>query len=903
MPDEQRDFFISFNSADEAYAKTISDALRAEGFSTFFHPDDLEPGGYIPKWMNDALLNSKQMLALCSPEYMNEGAVFSEAERYMRLWQDTRWGAIKLIPVVLRDTNFPPLLAPYKRVTATNMTPAEAAATVVEALKRPEEIYERSVLREVQPGEPVRQGAYVDTMRLPETTYERLVGRKVELERLDTVWLDGETNILSIVAEGGVGKSALVNEWTQRIQQDNYLGAEMVLGWSFNSQDLRDSAPEADEFLNWALSKFGIKLRENGSSAKAEAIAEAMAQRRVLLLLDGVEPLLHKSGEQLGQLKDQGLRALLRRFATTTPSLSHGLIVLTSRLPIKDIARWRRGTALVIEIKGLSDEAGTLLLRDNGADGSNREMRKAVHELAGHPLALQLVGQFIARKHDGDIQKRGSIRPFLEQPRNRIQIPLERMLESFETKFLDDPSLLSLLYLVGLFNRGISAEAYNAMRQGPTIEGLPLPGLGSEGFSDYESRLQHLGLLQGIKPASTDVLDAHPLVREWFGERFRARDAVAWQEASRRRDDFLRGVSSSLIEETQLHPPEVPLPAPSPATQFTYADGQFDLLPSRAWHNREGQAAIYHQRAGTLANALADRLGNTDAVPDVAASVNALIDVLGETVDELQPDLLRLASRSIAAKARAFGHPAAALEISVESVSVLFELADVLVDLQSFVRSDLEQHENAIRQLELTPESVAEGKEALDFVTEGILANRHLMSERAEVALESAASISAAASSPKVQVAIEGDRILITSNLALAVARELGRADAGQIRHDSTNDASAAAARKSSSERKRRTVRSATDKSTKAAARDSSPDDFARRIIARIERKGPDAIGDAVVEAAVSTIRHTPKTIAALGAILVLWPALDPLVLGGGTIASILAWIGFRLRQNKPDKG
>jgi hypothetical protein len=140
MPDEQRDFFVSFNSADEAYAKAISDALRAEGFKTFFHPDDLEFGGYIPKWMNDALLNSRQMLALCSPEYINEGAVFSEAERYARFWQDTRGQEFKLIPIVLKDIKFPPLLAPYKRLIATNTTPAQAAAAVVAALKKPEGI-------------------------------------------------------------------------------------------------------------------------------------------------------------------------------------------------------------------------------------------------------------------------------------------------------------------------------------------------------------------------------------------------------------------------------------------------------------------------------------------------------------------------------------------------------------------------------------------------------------------------------------------------------------------------------------------------------------------------------------------------------------------------------------------
>ena len=68
-------------------------------------------------------------------------------------------------------------------------------------------------------------------------------------------------------------------------------------------------------------------------------------KRRVLLVLDGVEPLQHGPGAQLGQLKDLGLRALLRRFAAMRPGAAHGLVVLTSRLAVKDIARWQDGAA------------------------------------------------------------------------------------------------------------------------------------------------------------------------------------------------------------------------------------------------------------------------------------------------------------------------------------------------------------------------------------------------------------------------------------------------------------------------------------------------------------------------------------------------------------------------------
>ena len=75
---DARDFFISFNSADLAYAEAINAALRAAGFTTFYHPRDLPPGGNIPMWMDDALMNSAQTLALYSPAYTSEKAIYSK---------------------------------------------------------------------------------------------------------------------------------------------------------------------------------------------------------------------------------------------------------------------------------------------------------------------------------------------------------------------------------------------------------------------------------------------------------------------------------------------------------------------------------------------------------------------------------------------------------------------------------------------------------------------------------------------------------------------------------------------------------------------------------------------------------------------------------------------------------
>ena len=113
---EQRDFFISFNSADLPYAEAIDKALRAAGFTTFFHPNELGPGGNIPLWMENALMNSRQLLALCSPEYMADGAVYSEAERYAQVLAGCARFGIQLVPVELNRPEFEPLMSVYKRI-------------------------------------------------------------------------------------------------------------------------------------------------------------------------------------------------------------------------------------------------------------------------------------------------------------------------------------------------------------------------------------------------------------------------------------------------------------------------------------------------------------------------------------------------------------------------------------------------------------------------------------------------------------------------------------------------------------------------------------------------------------------------------------------------------------------
>ena len=124
----------------------------------------------------------------------------------------------------------------------------------------------------------------------------------------------GYTRIISFIASGGVGKSALVNAWLNSMEDDNYRGAEYVYGWSFYSQGVTEQTQaSADEFFNDTLSWFGYTGETPAAQhKKGKLLAEILAGRKCLLLLDGLEPLQYPPGPMCGKLKDQAMLAFLR---------------------------------------------------------------------------------------------------------------------------------------------------------------------------------------------------------------------------------------------------------------------------------------------------------------------------------------------------------------------------------------------------------------------------------------------------------------------------------------------------------------------------------------------------------------------------------------------------------------
>jgi hypothetical protein len=78
---------------------------------------------------------------------------------------------------------------------------------------------------------------------------------------------------------------------------------------------------------------------------KGERLAKLVARRRTLLVLDGLEPLQNPPGPQEGRLRDPSLQALLGGLAT----FINGLCVITTRMPVADLANGERRSVLRYE--------------------------------------------------------------------------------------------------------------------------------------------------------------------------------------------------------------------------------------------------------------------------------------------------------------------------------------------------------------------------------------------------------------------------------------------------------------------------------------------------------------------------------------------------------------------------
>src|SRR5215813_7963091 len=182
--------------------------------------------------------------------------------------------------------------------------------------------------------------------------------------------------------------------------------------------------------------------------------------------MDGLEPLQNPPGPQEGRVRDPSLQALLRELA----AFNRGLCIITTRLPIADLADHEHTSALGRELEQLSNDAGAKLLRALGVKGGEAELRSASDEFSGHCLALTLLGSYLIDAYNGDIRCRSEVSGHLAHD-VRQGVHARKVMESYQTWLGEGPEL-AVLRMLGLFDRPADEKALEVLLKSPAIPGL-----------------------------------------------------------------------------------------------------------------------------------------------------------------------------------------------------------------------------------------------------------------------------------------------------------------------------------------------------------------------------------------------------------------------------------------------
>ncbi|HEV2580130.1 MAG TPA: NB-ARC domain-containing protein, partial [Ktedonobacteraceae bacterium] len=219
-------------------------------------------------------------------------------------------------------------------------------------------------------------------------------GREWELDLLSEWVVEERCRVVSVLGQGGIGKSALATKVMHRVAED----FEVVI-W----RSLRD-VPTCEALLDDCLQVLAPQALLDASSSlesRQSLLVDCLRSRRVLLVYDNLESFLEE-GEDSGHIRPgyEGFARVLRRVAETE---HQSCWLLTSREKPADLVplEGNRAPVRTLRLAQLDTEACRQLLAEKGAAGSVAEHLRLIQAYAGNPLALKIVAQTIVDLFDG----------------------------------------------------------------------------------------------------------------------------------------------------------------------------------------------------------------------------------------------------------------------------------------------------------------------------------------------------------------------------------------------------------------------------------------------------------------------------------------------------------------------
>jgi hypothetical protein len=335
--------------------------------------------------------------------------------------------------------------------------------------------------------------------------------------------------------------------------------------------------------------------------AEITKLQKSALGKRTLVVLDGMERVQRDgSGGPLGTLSADcsGLKVLLQKVVQAPQGLS---IVITSRLPLDDLADSDGVGFVETGVDELSCEDARDLLRSLGVKGAPDELDHLLEEHGRHALTVSLLGGLLAEWHQGLVEKSCELPPLTDIPAGtraqRQAERLKRILIAYESRLT--PFEVNLLKAISQAGGGIDADR--------TRECLAEKGNAVEKpfLHATLSRLSTLHLLRRLdREGASPQFTIHPLVLQYF-DFLRVEDAVV---------SPLEELSDDRSASESLHKSAVTCAAIDPQRRILVTG------------SRDATIKIWDLDTGELRRTLE---GHTDGVETVAVDSTHLLLVSG----------------------------------------------------------------------------------------------------------------------------------------------------------------------------------------------------------------------------------------------------------------------------------
>jgi tetratricopeptide (TPR) repeat protein len=386
-----KDFFISYNKADKAWAEWIAWTLEESGYSVVIQAWDFRPGNNFALMMDEASKGTSKTIAVLSESYLK--AAYTQPEWAEAFTRDPSGNRQILIPIRVKECEPKGLKGPIIYIDLVGCSEEEARKAIMEGLKErgkpdeapafpaPTDVATKPDEERVMPHAVQYPGASpTDTTDSPDseipwnipTGIPLFTGREDILTRIEeTLTTSGAAALAqrqAISGLGGIGKTQTAIEYARR-HRSRY---KAVL---------------------WAVAETRESLL---SDFTAIAGVLDLPERNIQdqsLTVRAVKRWLETNTDWLLILDNADEPGIIEEFL---PENSRGHILLTSRESVFDNV----GIMNPIELEEMSpDDARDFLLKRTGRANLEPDEAQALDQLAEEldylPLALDQAGAYI----------------------------------------------------------------------------------------------------------------------------------------------------------------------------------------------------------------------------------------------------------------------------------------------------------------------------------------------------------------------------------------------------------------------------------------------------------------------------------------------------------------------------